>query len=192
MRVSITDHRCIDLDALTIGRLVTHSAILVVTLTVGAAGQEAATPRLRLELDEKRPQASWLSWDTEKSSRADTNLLRADSGLGLRVRIDGKWQAAADLPTQVDSSAPSGRQYTFSVGSSATFSWQLLPDSDRLTMTFTAAGPVRESLDAVEIVFPFNPRVTATTVLPSQRSEDGTFELPAIISAPDFGQMLIG
>ena len=53
MRVSITDHRCIDLDALTIGRLVTHSAILVVTLTVGAAGQEAATPRLRLELDEK-------------------------------------------------------------------------------------------------------------------------------------------
>ena len=118
--------------------------------------------------------------------------MRADSGLGLRVRIDGKWQAAADLPTQVDSSAPSGRQYTFSVGSSATFSWQLLSDSDRLTMTFTAAGPVRESLDAVEIVFPFNPRVTATTVLPSQRSEDGTFELPAIISAPDFGQMLIG
>ena len=192
MRVSITDHRCIDLDALTIGRLVTHSAILVVTLTVGAAGQEAATPRLRLELDEKRPQASWLSWDTEKGTRADTNLLRADSGLGLRVRINDRWQAGSDFHTQVDPSAPSGKQYTLSVGSSATFSWQLLPDSDRLTMTFTAAGPVRESLDAVEIVFPFNPRVTATTVLPSQRSEDGTFELPAIISAPDFGQMLIG
>ena len=58
MRVSITDHRCIDLDALTIVRLITCSAVLVVTLTVGVAGQEAATPGLRLELDEKRPLAS--------------------------------------------------------------------------------------------------------------------------------------
>jgi hypothetical protein len=118
--------------------------------------------------------------------------LRAGSALGLRVRIDGKWQAGSDLPTQVDRSARCETQYMLSVGSSATFMWQLLPDRDRLTTTFTAAGPVRESLDAVEVVFPFNPRVTATTVLPSQRSEDGTFELPAIINAPDFDQMLIG
>jgi hypothetical protein len=176
---------------LAIGRLVTLSAVLVVTLTWGASGQEAATPRLRLDLDDKRPLASWLSWDTETGSRADTNLLRSDSALGLRASIDGKWKAGSDFPIQVDRSARSGKQYTLSIASAATLSWQLLPDSDRLAMTFTVAGPVRESLEAVEVVFPFNPRVTATTVLPSQRHEDATFELPAIINAPDFGQMLI-
>jgi hypothetical protein len=78
---------------LAIGRLVTHSAVLVVTLSVGAAGQDAATPRLRLELDEQRPQASWLSWDTEKGSRADTKSIARRQC--IRPACADRWQVAS-------------------------------------------------------------------------------------------------
>ncbi len=41
------------------------------------------------------------------------------------------------------------------------------------------------------LVFPFNPSVTPTTVLPYRWEQDGTLKLPLIINAPDFGQMLL-
>ena len=43
----------------------------------------------------------------------------------------------------------------------------------------------------MKIHFPFDPGVTPVTVLPSQWAEDGSLRLPAVISAPDFGQMLL-
>ena len=43
----------------------------------------------------------------------------------------------------------------------------------------------------IELLVPFDPRVTPTTVLPSQWDDDGSLRLPAVINAPDFGQMLL-
>lgn len=42
-----------------------------------------------------------------------------------------------------------------------------------------------------ELHLPFDPRVTSTCIIPAQWREDGTFSLPAIINAPDFGPMSV-
>ncbi len=41
------------------------------------------------------------------------------------------------------------------------------------------------------MTFDFNPRVSATTVLPARIDDDSTFHLPAIVSSPGFGQLLV-
>ena len=41
------------------------------------------------------------------------------------------------------------------------------------------------------MLFPFDPRVTPTTILPQTWCEEGCAELPAVLSSPDFGQMLL-
>jgi hypothetical protein len=48
----------------------------------------------------------------------------------------------------------------------------------------TAAGSLR-------ITLPFDPKVTSTTVLPAEWRDDGTFRLPAVVNAPDWGPMLL-
>ncbi len=61
-------------------------------------------------------------------------------------------------------------------------SWRVEARDGAITMTI-------EGGEKAELVFPFDPLVCATTVMPSQWDYDGTLHLPAIISAPDFGQM---
>ena len=58
-------------------------------------------------------------------------------------------------------------------------------------MSFCATGPQAATIEAIQIAFPFDPGVTPTTVLPKEWDDDGTLRLPAVISAPDFGQMLL-
>jgi hypothetical protein len=41
------------------------------------------------------------------------------------------------------------------------------------------------------LLFPFDPKITPTTVLPALWQGDGVFRLPAVINAPDFGPMLL-
>lgn len=43
----------------------------------------------------------------------------------------------------------------------------------------------------LKLVFPFSPARSATTVLPARVTGDGVFHLPAIVSAPGYGQMLV-
>ncbi len=38
---------------------------------------------------------------------------------------------------------------------------------------------------------PFNPVVASTSIIPSRWHEDGTFELPTILNAPDFGPLVV-
>jgi hypothetical protein len=58
-------------------------------------------------------------------------------------------------------------------------------------MSFSVQRPVAARVEGLELVFPFDPGVTPTTVLPSQWADDGSLRLPAVISAPDFGQMVL-
>jgi len=69
--------------------------------------------------------------------------------------------------------------------------WEINPLPDRLTMVLSGQGRGESGVEAVEMVFPFDPAITPTTVLPSAWSEEGSLRLPAILSAPDFGQMLL-
>jgi hypothetical protein len=45
--------------------------------------------------------------------------------------------------------------------------------------------------DASKIIFPFDPRVSAVTILPASIDRQSRFHLPAIVSAPGFGAMLV-
>lgn len=56
----------------------------------------------------------------------------------------------------------------------------------------TRAGAIHLSVgkgSPEPLSFPFDPLACATTVLPAAWDERGSFHLPAVISAPDFGQM---
>jgi hypothetical protein len=53
-------------------------------------------------------------------------------------------------------------------------------------------GPTDNTFEGKPILrIPFDPRVSAVSVLPSRIADDGTFYLPAIVWAPGFGGMLV-
>jgi hypothetical protein len=60
-----------------------------------------------------------------------------------------------------------------------------------LTLQFSGKGSALGTIEGVELVLPFAPDATPVTALSSDWSADGSFRLPAIVSAPDFGQMLL-
>jgi hypothetical protein len=78
-----------------------------------------------------------------------------------------------------------------SITPKASLLWSSSPASDALTMTFCRQGPEASQVEAVEVCFPFDPAATPVTVLPADWADDGSLRLPAVISAPDFGQMLL-
>jgi hypothetical protein len=148
------------------------------------------TPILRLEADPKRGSVPVLSWDTEGGGRSQSNLFRKSTGLGLRLRTDGHWREGAELPT-VTQLLGNGARYLFQVTSQSKLQWDISASGGSFEMTVSAEGSGSLPPKSVEMVFPFDPMVAATTVLPSRWRDDGSFEAPMVISAPDFGQMLL-
>ena len=158
------------------------------------AGREsvcAAEPILRLRMAEERPEVVFLSWDTEGGDKVERNLLRPNTGLTLRLRSGGQWSSAASYPARIERVDAATTLVRMTVGNDAELSWKLTTTADSLTMTIAVGGSQASAIEAVEICFPFDPGVTPTTVLPSRWLDDGTLQLPAVLSAPDFGQMLL-
>jgi len=58
-------------------------------------------------------------------------------------------------------------------------------------MSISGRGEGWNAVEGMELVFSFDPVVTPTSVLPKDWNAKGSLFLPAIISAPDFGQMLL-
>lgn len=168
--------------------------LLVVAAGVVLLGGQAAStgePVLRLETHAQRPEVPLLSWDTEGTGRAEANLLRSSAPMTLRVRVDGQWQSAAAFACRAERLDAGGIAYRLAVAPEAELVWSLRPTADSLSTTIAAEGAHADRMEAVEILFPFDPGVTPTTVLPSHWEEDGSLRLPAVVSAPDFGQMLL-
>ena len=151
----------------------------------------ATTPKavLRIEPDAKLAQIPILSWDTEGGERTKMNLLRAP--VELRLRSGAQWRAAKDLPTRRELLNDGNVRYHLAVAVDADLVWEIRPEGGGLTMVLAVQGAAASGLEQVEIRFPFNPLATATTVLPSGWEADGSLRPPAILSAPDFGQMLL-
>lgn len=146
---------------------------------------------VRLETDSVNAAVRHLSWDTEGGSRAETNLLRAGTGMTLRVQSGGQWLTVADLPAERRSLDSLSVSYRLDVASNAELTWQIQPKDESVALRISGRGKGWNAVEKVELVFPFDPRVTPTTVLPGTWNQDGSFNLPAVISAPDFGQMLL-
>jgi hypothetical protein len=151
----------------------------------------AGEPVIRIESGAQRAEVTWLSWDTEGTGREKVNLLRPQTMVGLRIRSDGQWHNGIDLPTRVESAAQGGTSYWISVAPKGEINWRIRSADGGLTMQFEGHGADLGTIEAMELVMPFAPGVTPVTVLASVWDQQGSFQLPALVSAPDFGQMLM-
>jgi hypothetical protein len=106
------------------------------------------------------------------------------------MRTDGRWRDGIELPTAAQPLG-NGTRYLFQVTSQSKLQWDISVSGDSFVMTLSAEGSGTLPSKSVEMVFPFDPMVTPTTVLPSRWRDDGSFEPPMVVSAPDFGQMLL-
>ena len=161
-----------------------------------STGQEAKPSSadallLNVQPDAKRARIPFLSWDTEGGSRGKSNLLRADRALSLRVQLEEDWKDSAEIPSTQFTPSEGGGRYTIPLAPNTALTWDIRATSDSLTMTVSGRGDALKRIKAVEIVFPFDPRVTPTTVIPTTWHADGSLSLPAVVNAPDFGQMLL-
>jgi hypothetical protein len=162
-------------------------------LCLAAAPSPGAAPAkavLRVEPDARLAQVPFLSWDTEGGDRAKANLLRAP--IDIRLRNGEGWISSKSLSVKRESLGKGGMRYRLALGQGedvrgGELVWEVVCEPQRLTMALSSD----RSLDEIAMVFPFNPRATMTTVLASRWAMDGTLRLPAVISAPDFGQMLL-
>jgi hypothetical protein len=147
----------------------------------------SAKPVVRLVADAASPEFSFLSWDTEGGSRASRNLLYESVSLWLRV--GGAWISGAQLApeTLVQSEAHTAYRMKFEGG--GTVDWHVRQEKGMITFRFVVDKAA--TVESMRIVFPFDPRAAATTVIPSAWTGQNAMQLPAIISAPDFGQMLL-
>jgi hypothetical protein len=159
------------------------------TVPAGAAGVReadgpAAPPRIRVETDASLPVVVFLSWDTEGGEKTQTNLLRAGVGVSLKVKAADGWSAGRLVDRRVEGQTTSLRVEA----GGALVHWKIRTGDGRLDFQWEAE---KNPWGAAELSFPFDPRTTPTTVLPRSWSDDGTFELPAVVNAPDFGPMLL-
>jgi hypothetical protein len=166
-----------------------QSGLLLLASSPLAASQPAT--KIRIETDPDHAFVCFLGWDTEGGGRANTNLLRAGTGVCLRLQIAGQWRTSSEMPARFGSAGRNRISYRCSVAPSAELTWNLESKSDAIAMEISGRGKGWNAVEGVELVFPFDPRVTPTTVLPKTWNDDGTLLLPAIVSAPDFGQMLV-
>jgi hypothetical protein len=151
----------------------------------------AGPATMRIEPDPGRARVRHLGWDTEGGDRANTNLLRAGAGLGLRIQVGGQWHEGAELSVQRENPGAGVTRYRLSVAPDTELVWSLESRGASLITTISGQGRGWREVEAVELVFPFDPLVTPTTVLPRAWKDNGDLLLPAVISAPDFGQVLL-
>ena len=110
----------------------------------------------------------FLSWDNEGGDMARRNLLRANTTLALEVADGDRWVAAKEKGRLAAKIVDGGFSLTIS------------------------GGKQRPSSPAkLRLVVPFEPRVSAVTVLPAKIDEADQFHLPALLYAPGFGPMLV-
>jgi hypothetical protein len=130
------------------------------------------------------PAISFLSWDTEGGPRAQTNLLRAPAR--VRLLVGERWLESQNLPAKRMVEGLTTR-YLMST-SNLELVWRVACSNGAWE---TGLQALRGECRRVELVLPFAPRVTPTTVLPTEWSDRGDFLLPVVLNAPDFGPVLL-
>jgi hypothetical protein len=171
----------------------------------------ALAPVVKVEADEVTSGLSFLSWDTEGGDKAATNLLRAGESTRVQYRAGGDAAASWRDATVVDRRHGSVESIVFRTyeAGQARLVWRIetINKSDRAVMSGVAGIPLERigsvsltlygpeapptAAGSLRLVVPFDPKVTSTTVLPAEWRDDGTFRLPAVVNAPDWGPMLL-
>ena len=160
-------------------------------LLLPLAALAGCPPGLKIEPDLERARVPFLGWDTEGGPRTNINLLRAGAGMRLRIQASGQWRESADLPTQREQAGNNTTRYRVAVRTDAALVWSLESKGSSLVTKIFGQGKGWPEVGAIELVLPFDPTVTPTTVLPRDWDTNGDLLLPAVISAPDYGQYLL-
>jgi hypothetical protein len=130
------------------------------------SAEKISGPNIQFGPGANASELSFLSWDTESGERSQTNLLRDKSTVHFELQ-DKKtqaWQETARISSQIDQAQRK--------------------DLMVLSAKIPADGKYR-------LFFPFDPRLTPVTVLPTDWNSDGSVRFPVILSAPDYGQVLV-
>jgi hypothetical protein len=151
----------------------------------------ALPPALHCEIGIQQPGITALGWDGEGGGRERLNLLRTQRAVGLRFEVAGRWHDGADLPSEATTAPAGGRSFRIQVASDAVVSWTIRSAAGGLRLEFAGSGAGLAAIGACQLVFPFDPGQTPVCVLPSAWTADGGFTLPAVVSAPDRGQLLL-
>jgi len=146
-------------------------------------------PALRLKALDNAPVVVELGWDTEGGDRAKHNVLR--SPLQLSVKLGDTTRRAEEFKTRRETLEGNSLRYQINVKPDTTLFWELRTDQGSLSMHLNLRGESAAKVGGLRLTFPFNPRLTATTVISAEHAKNGKLRLPAIISAPDLGQMLL-
>jgi hypothetical protein len=133
------------------------------------------------------PGFSFLSWDTEGNAQTKLNLLQDGAGATFQVETNGKW--VDGRPFVVGTNAAEGSLDLGSAGR-AELRWSARTKGAGMVWSLANLGGTG-TLSRIRITLPFNPRMAATTVLPSRWLPPDGFALPAMLSAADFGQLLV-
>ena len=160
------------------------SVVVFFTVTMGGF-MEAA--EIRLTPASGVPGFSFLSWDTEGNAQTKLNLLQDGAGATFQVETNGKW--VDGRPFVVGTNAAEGSLDLGSAGR-AELRWSARTKGAGMVWSLANLGGTG-TLSRIRITLPFNPRMAATTVLPSRWLPPDGFALPAMLSAADFGQLLV-
>jgi len=155
--------------------------VTVLGLLVILPGKVSAEPALRLEASCQAAELTFFGLDTEGTGRESQNLLRADSAVTLQCE-----GAPVELITATV--RENTASYRVKAKSGVELLWRLAWSKSQLECSIETRG--KTPLPII-LTFPFDPRITATTLLASDWSKEGTTTTPALLNAPDFGQLLI-
>jgi hypothetical protein len=139
---------------------------------------------------ESAPGISFLGWDTEGGDRVDINLLRTEAPVRIQAFRDGAWRDMRMKKRRVED----GGAVVYGLeDEQGRLTWRIEPGAVRSVegeIRFVMTASPRRP-EGVRLLFPFDPTVTPTTVLPAVWQDDGVFRLPVVINAPDFGPMVL-
>jgi len=183
----------ISFKRLSSGRLILVPALLLLCASNFATPGEPA-PAIRIQASETSAAITYLSWDTEGTSREAQNLLRPNDSISLELPSPNSGAPTRKLKAMsvASSTAPSHwmRSYQDAAGSGLT--WQIEHDDAAVTISIASKSDAAASSGYLVLNIPFDPTVTPTALIPSAWSNlDDLMVLPAIVSAPDFGQVIL-
>lgn len=164
--------------------------LLLILLFPGTIWAAVVEPDAAVRVDVSNTSAAitFLSWDTEGSGRESRNLLREGSAVEIQRDAGGKYVPL--VFAEGENSTTSSQ--TFHSMDEPGLSWSVQHADTGVTWTISNSGAGRLTSTTLRMGFPFDPRVTPTTLIPGGWDEKGEeLLLPAIVSAPDFGQMLL-
>jgi hypothetical protein len=148
-----------------------------------------ANPAVRIVADAATPQLAFLGVDTERGERVAHNILRAPIHLLLRGDA-GATTPLDELPCVVEHDDWSVR-YRIKVADDVTLVWKISTGQGQFRMSFHKLGAGKSRFTGVDLVLPLEPKTCATSIISGQWFKNEEFALPAILSAPDLGQLYV-